>query len=76
VTASLHTIARLNRERLMTASDLADRWQVKKSLVYQLSRTGQIPTIRLGERYVRFSIDAIREFESTGGTQAVAPTRR
>jgi hypothetical protein len=33
---------------LMTAEDLAARWQVPTSQVYRLTRDGRIPVVRLG----------------------------
>jgi hypothetical protein len=56
----------LESTRLLTADDLARRWQVKKSLVYHLSRTGQIPTLKLG-RYVRFSAEPSGTSSPTAG---------
>lgn len=52
--------------RLLTAQQLADRWQVPTSKVYALARNGSIPTVRLG-RYVRFRVEAIEDFELKGG---------
>jgi excisionase family DNA binding protein len=49
-------------DRLMTAKDLADRWQVPKSQVYRLAREGRIPAVRLG-RYWRFRLDLIEQWE-------------
>jgi excisionase family DNA binding protein len=51
--------------RLLTADELAARWQVPKSQVYRLARDGQVPAVRLG-RYVRFRLDAIEAFEHAG----------
>jgi len=48
--------------QLLTAEQLAERWQVAKSHVYRLSREGRIPTVELG-RYKRFRLDAIERFE-------------
>jgi excisionase family DNA binding protein len=48
--------------QLLTADDLADRWQVPKSHVYRLTREGAISTVRLG-RYYRYRLDAIERFE-------------
>ena len=31
-------------DRLLTADELAERWQVPKSQVYALTRRGEIPT--------------------------------
>jgi excisionase family DNA binding protein len=49
--------------RLLTAAELAERWQVSAAQVYHLTRTGQIPTVRLG-RYYRFRLDLIEEWET------------
>lgn len=56
---------------LLTADDLAARWQVPKSQIYRLAREGDLPVVRLG-KYMRFSLAAIEEFETTGGTQKAA----
>lgn len=56
-----------NGRRLLTADDLAERWQVPKAHVYRLTRSGQLPTVKLG-RYCRYELRAVEEFESGGGT--------
>ena len=48
--------------QLLTAEQLAERWQVPKSHVYRLAREGRIPTVELG-RYRRCRLDAIERFE-------------
>ncbi len=48
--------------RLLTADDLAERWQVPKGHVYALTRRGEIPTVKLG-RYYRYRLDQIEAFE-------------
>jgi excisionase family DNA binding protein len=48
--------------RLLTAEQLADRWQVPVGQVYALARRGEIPTVKLG-RYRRFAPEAIEHFE-------------
>lgn len=48
--------------QLLTAEQLAARWQVPTAHVYRLSREGRIPTVELG-RYRRYRIDAIERFE-------------
>ncbi len=53
--------------RLLTAEDLAARWQVPKAHVYRLGREGAVPMVKLG-RYQRFRLDAIEAFEHDGGT--------
>lgn len=49
-------------DQLLTADQLAARWQVPRSHVYRLTRDGQVPTVRLG-RYYRYRLDAIEAFE-------------
>lgn len=51
--------------RLLTADQLAERWQVPKSHVYRLTRDGAIPAVKLG-RYYRYRLDAIERFEVGG----------
>ena len=48
---------------LLTAEQLAERWQVPVSQVYRLTRDGTIPAVRLG-RYYRYSPAAIERFEA------------
>jgi excisionase family DNA binding protein len=49
-------------DRLLTADQLAVRWQVPTSHVYRLTRQGEIPAVKLG-RYYRYRLDAIERFE-------------
>lgn len=51
---------------LLTAEQLAERWQVPAGHVYRLTRAGQLPAVKLG-RYYRYSDTAIAEFERNGG---------
>ncbi len=48
--------------QLMTAEQLAERWQIKTSHVYRLARDGKIPVVELG-RYRRWRLDAVEAFE-------------
>lgn len=52
----------LSVNQLLTADQLAMRWQVPKSHVYRLTREGVIPAVKLG-RYYRYRKEAIEEFE-------------
>lgn len=54
-------------KQLLTADDLATRWQLKKSQIYRLERAGKLPSVRLG-RYRRFLLEKVEEFEANGGT--------
>ena len=47
---------------LLTAEQLAERWQVPKAHVYALTRRGAIPVVKLG-KYYRYRLDAIEAFE-------------
>lgn len=49
--------------QLLTADQLADRWQVPKSQVYRLTRQGTIPAVKLG-RYYRYRLDAVERWEA------------
>jgi len=53
----------MSGDRLLTAEQLAARWQVKPSHVYRLSRAGEITAVKLG-RYYRYRLDAIERFET------------
>jgi predicted DNA-binding transcriptional regulator AlpA len=49
--------------RLLTAEELAARWQVKVSWVYAKTRAGEIPNVPLPGRYYRYRPDVIEHFE-------------
>jgi excisionase family DNA binding protein len=61
--------------RLLGADEVASLLGVPTGFVYSLARRGELPTVRIGERYVRFRAPAlerwIAEKESTRpkGTQ-------
>jgi excisionase family DNA binding protein len=59
----------LTANRLLTAGELAARWQVPKQHVYRLTRQGAVPVVRLG-RYFRYRVEAIEEWERGGGANA------
>lgn len=52
--------------RLLTAEDVADRWQVPKAQVYRLARDGRLEAVRIG-RYYRFRLEVLMAFELNGG---------
>lgn len=64
-----HTSEKVTAAALLTADELAVRWQVPKSWVYAATRDGRIPAVRLG-RYYRYRLDAIEAFEVAGGASA------
>lgn len=51
-------------DELLTVADLAERWRVSASKVYQMLRRNQGPQpIRIG-RHMRFRQDDVAEYES------------
>ncbi len=48
--------------QLLTAEQLAERFQIPVSQIYRLTRDGTLPAVRLG-RYYRYSPAAIEAFE-------------
>jgi excisionase family DNA binding protein len=53
-------------ERLLTADELADRWQVPKAQVYRVTREGHLPAVRIG-RYYRYRVAVVEVWECEGG---------
>jgi excisionase family DNA binding protein len=45
--------------RLLTADEVAVVLGVPRTFVYSLARRGELPTVRIGERYVRFRAPAL-----------------
>jgi excisionase family DNA binding protein len=60
--------------QLLTAAQLAERWQVPTSHVYRLAREGRIPTVELG-RYRRWRLDQVEQFEKSFTTTKEAVPR-
>jgi len=68
--AGLHSLRQLDsvepnvseRRQLLTADQLADRWQISVAQVYRLARDGAIPSVALG-RYRRFRLASIEVWE-------------
>lgn len=50
-------------QQLLTAAQVAERWQVPVGHVYRLTRAGVVPVVELG-RYRRYRLDAIERFET------------
>jgi helix-turn-helix protein len=48
---------------ILTAEQLADRWQVTTNWVYAQTRAGKLPKIPLPGRYYRYRLEAIEAFE-------------
>lgn len=66
-------LRRTNAERsgaqdcLLTAGQVAARWQVPTSQVYRLTRVGELNAVRIG-RYYRYRLAAIEAWEQEGGS--------
>lgn len=58
---SLAAVSALNPS-LLTAEQLAGRWQVPRAHVHRLAREGRIPTVHIG-RYQRFRLATIEAWE-------------
>ena len=52
---------------LLTAKEVAAEWQIPLSRVYELTRLGLIPHLKLGARQLRFDPDSLREWKARGG---------
>lgn len=53
----------MSAAQLLTAEDLAERWQVKVAWVYAKTRSGEIPRVPLPGRYYRYRLETIEAFE-------------
>jgi excisionase family DNA binding protein len=57
-------------DKLLSPDELAERWQVKRSHVYRLTRDGHLPkgevVVELG-RYYRYRLAGVEAFEQSGG---------
>ena len=49
-------------EALLTADDVADILGVPRTFVYALARRGELPTVRIGDRYVRFRSETLQRW--------------
>jgi excisionase family DNA binding protein len=61
--------------QLLTADQLAERWQVPTSQVYRLTRDGAIPAVKLG-RYYRYRVDHLERFENSFTNNITTEPRR
>ncbi len=48
--------------RLLSAGEVAEVLGVAQSFVYALVRRGELPAVRVGERYVRFRSEALHDW--------------
>lgn len=56
----------LEASMLLTADQVAGRWQVPKSQVYRLVREDRLPAVKVG-RYYRFRVDVLERWELESG---------
>jgi hypothetical protein len=49
--------------RILTAEQLAGRWQVPVGWVYAKTRSGELPKVPLPGKYVRFRLEVVEAFE-------------
>ena len=66
------TVAPAPLARLVTAHELADLTALPLARVYELTRSGALPHVRLG-RAIRYSPAAVAAFFDAGGTGPWAP---
>jgi excisionase family DNA binding protein len=48
---------------ILTAAELAARWQVTVGWIYEKARRGELPAIPLPGKYVRFKLETVEAFE-------------
>lgn len=53
----------MNGGQILTAEQLAERWQVKVQWIYSKTRSGELPKVPLPGKYVRFRLDVVEAFE-------------
>lgn len=54
---------------LLTAEEVAERWQVPRSHVYGLARAGRLPTVELG-RYRRWTLEAVEALSAAAAPRS------
>ena len=66
-------------ERLLTIKEVADRLSVSTATLYEWSRQGQLPSVKLSRKVLRFKESAINAFISarsappfTGNTNSIS----
>ena len=52
---------------LLTAKEVAAEWQIPLSRVYELTRLGLIPHLKLGARQLRFDPESLKDWKARGG---------
>lgn len=60
---AIDTVTAACHDAVLTAEQLAERWQVGRQHVYRLAREGRIPCLPIG-RYYRFRLSTILAWEA------------
>ncbi len=47
--------------KMLTAKQLADILQMSEQVIYRLSRVGEIPSLKIGKKTIRFELDKVRK---------------
>jgi predicted DNA-binding transcriptional regulator AlpA len=47
--------------KVLTAKQLADILQMSEQVIYRLSRVGEIPSLKIGKKTIRFELDKVRK---------------
>jgi excisionase family DNA binding protein len=61
-------------EPLLKIPDVAKRLDVPTAFAYELARRGEIPTVRIGKKYVRVSSAALEKWMAESGLDTGAPS--
>jgi len=60
---ALADLSRPEVGEILTADQLAHRWQIKVAWIYAKTRSGDIPKVPLPGRYYRYRLDTIEAYE-------------
>ena len=55
--------------RLLTAEQVSTLTGLPRSTIYELSRRGELPVVKIGARALRYSAPAVAEWIANGGTR-------
>jgi excisionase family DNA binding protein len=55
-------------DRILIADEVAVLLRVDRQRVYELVRRKELPVIRLGDRQYRFSVEAVNQWLTKGGS--------
>jgi excisionase family DNA binding protein len=58
--------------RLLTAKQVSAAWHIPLARIYELAREGVLPSVRLGQRQLRFDEHQLQLFIASGGRTTAA----